>query len=172
MYQLDAAKLSHDQYGSFLWRMHSVPTEWVEPHLAILIEHVPALANISPGSHVRIVPRPDFLKQQIPPGSLQILSSLDMRVHLATEAAKRVVPMHGDYHAQNVVTEGENAKAIDLEFTSVGLAVFDLGAGSGPGAWLSADVCLPTVQGYLEACGDSASAADLWLDVCVARFWP
>ena len=118
------------QLARFLAQIHAVPPGWYEPFREQLKAKHPALAAVPDGCHVWwFSARYDEWMGDWSPSTMAAFAAL-LPPAPASPAGARLVTVHGDYHAGNIIratdTAARELRAIDLEFASANLAVFDI----------------------------------------------
>eukprot|EP01052_Picozoa_sp_SAG31_P006877 SAG31_NODE_322_length_17726_cov_18.070006_7_plen_563_part_00 len=181
---LDRSRATLQEVATLVAKIHKVDPQWFNEHRANLCEAIPLLSEATPSSKLWTLARVDYLEKVTSnPVAFRALAKFDVQERLVSEAARRLVTTHGDFHPGNMVRTGTSIKAIDLEAVSAGLAVVDLGAASTP-AGISKDRGLfknwtlddkrEYYSAYLRAMGDPSSMIDadcLAIDVLTAHFW-
>lgn len=159
------------KFAVLLAKIHQVPTDWFEPIREGLQKQYPLLQGAVPGSHVWIMTsRMEWWGKWRANMSNEVIQFyLDATREPLSEAGRRVITSHGDYHEQNVIIEKSTGKylAIDLEFTTVQYAAGGLAYIFGMSHFVSQYGCATTagkrsfVKNYLEASGLPATPADV-----------
>ena len=172
-----------EMLGRLLARIHRLPTSWLdecECMEKIYASH-PFLRDCHPGhilNRVAKVSEKPWLKELLTlPGIEEIFTSASKEYLYppVTEAARRVVTIHGDFHKGNVIQMPDCMRAIDFDGAGVGYAINDItyvicwvdeewfkdnGVGD-----LSREELVERKRGfaaaYLSAMGDSATPADV-----------
>lgn len=119
------------QVGQLIAHIHSVSPDWFDDSRQKIYELGPACVKTVleslPGSHAwlylsRDISRPnddDLFRVFVDSGAIAPQHPI----------TKRIVTTHGDFHQRNLIwTASGEPKVVDLEFTSVSSAVFDLAA--------------------------------------------
>ena len=113
----------------FLAQIHAVPPGWYEPFREQLKPKHPALAAVPDGCHVWWFSARDEWMGDWSPSTMAAFAALGAP-RPPRRPARRLVTVHGDYHAGNIIratdTAARELRAIDLEFASANLAVFDI----------------------------------------------
>jgi len=124
--ELKEGNTSVQELAQLMAKVHQVPPAWFDDFREQLGIVKAGLQEAPKGSCVwwpscRVT---DMLENE----SDEVLMRLVMaELKPRTEAGSRIVTVHGDMHAANIIrTEGAGLKVIDLEFTHANHAIFDL----------------------------------------------
>ena len=89
------------QVATLVAQIHKVDPGWFDEHRANLCEAVPFLGDATPSSKLWTLARVEYLKTVASqPGCFE-LAKFDVREHLVSQAAKRLVTTHGDFHSSD-----------------------------------------------------------------------
>lgn len=113
-------------WGEVLATMHKeLPIDWYDKHREIKYEKWPALKKAPKGSHIwEFTCRSEWFELYKDFHAFWISAGYEP----LSEAGKRIVTTHGDFHSGNVLLD-KNMKVygIDFEFTNVSWAINDIG---------------------------------------------
>mmetsp|Transcript_89707 Transcript_89707/g.192279 ORF Transcript_89707/g.192279 Transcript_89707/m.192279 type:complete len:1156 (+) Transcript_89707:172-3639(+) len=159
------------ELGRLLAHVHQQTTGWFSEWRNLLGELYPWARSLDRSSHVWWHACDINAFAGIAKKDLLEWANTDC-FHPVTQAAKRVVTMHGDFRLANIVRGPANRLVcIDSEHACVGMAVEDLGVAIGNLTTLNERQAF--AQGYLHAFEyetDEQSVADLIFDTQVYRF--
>jgi len=150
-------------FAKLLADMHKIPTDWFEPHRELLQEKYPHLKQAPLGSHIWLfTTRLGWYNNYKPSWEAWQNAGFEP----LSEAGKRVVTVHGDFHNGNKLVKDDGTPvAIDYEFISPQWAINDLayiisisqfGCGTPEGRWYFA-------KKYLEHAGFPTTDEDIEL---------
>jgi len=120
---VDTPKGEQAKFAALLAKVHKVPTEWYEPIRQGLQTQYPMLKTIGNGSHAWIITSRlewwGVWRKKMTNEEIQFY--FDCTREPLSEAGKKIITSHGDFHEGNVMIDKPTGKylAIDLEFTTV-----------------------------------------------------
>lgn len=118
--------------GHLLSSIHKLPVDWFSEWRKLRSEEVPILKKVSDGNPVWWFAAeggfPDRLSHRDEEFLLTLINFHDDIPWTST--ATRLVTVHGDFHKQNILANGDKLICIDLDESGVMMAGYDLAFGS------------------------------------------
>ena len=135
-----------EQLGKQLAALHAIDPSWFDPWREKLVEQYEYLRGVPIGSHVWFYahragsmlgaksasgsgsghPTEWWLRGECRPTEWYDFFCKELQFEARSLAGRRIVTTHGDCHRQNLLMTDTGIKFIDLEFSCVTFAIFDL----------------------------------------------
>lgn len=148
------------ELGELVARIHKLNTDWFNEWREKLCQRTPKLYSVPHGSHVWWWTSRKELLDNMPDACLDVWLQETNWFAPTTKAASRLVTVHADLHAQNMLQTQSGIRVIDFEYTCATHAVQDL-------AFTVTKCChgltakRSFIRSYLEASGFDANPANV-----------
>jgi len=156
--ELDASRMA--EVAELVARVHRLPTEWYDGFRKRLQERTPELRQVPMGSHVWWWSSRGELMDELTEECRRVWCETNFFAP-DSEAGKRIVTIHADLHAGNMLETDDGLLLIDFEYACVTHAVHDLAFAM----YMCCDNDIERkeafIEAYLKAMGYPADESDV-----------